>query len=131
MKLAPREVEKLTLHGAGFLAQKRLARGLRLNYTEAVALIATQILEFVRDGDKSVAELMDIGKQLLGRRQVLPAVPHILDIVQVEGTFRDGTKLITIHNAITSDDGNLELALRGSFLPGGVWREGEKRVPRD
>uniref|UniRef100_A0A1D1ZIH4 urease n=2 Tax=Anthurium amnicola TaxID=1678845 RepID=A0A1D1ZIH4_9ARAE len=117
MRLAPREVEKLTLHGAGFLAQKRLARGLRLNYTEAVALIATQILEFVRDGDKSVAELMDIGKQLLGRRQVLPAVPHLLDIVQVEGTFQDGTKLITIHNAITSDDGNLELALNGSFLP--------------
>ncbi|CAA7396406.1 unnamed protein product [Spirodela intermedia] len=117
MKLTPREVEKLALHGAGHLAQKRLARGLRLNYTEAVALIATQILEFVRDGDKSVAELMDIGKQLLGRRQVLRAVPYLLDMVQVEGTFRDGTKLITVHNAIASDDGQLELALHGSFLP--------------
>ncbi|OAY71743.1 Urease [Ananas comosus] len=117
MKLVPREVEKLGLHNAGFLAQKRLARGLRLNYTEAVALIATQILEFVRDGDKSVTDLMDIGKQLLGRRQVLPAVPNILDTVQVEGTFLDGTKLITIHDPIAGDDGNLELALHGSFLP--------------
>ncbi|XP_059448917.1 urease [Corylus avellana] len=117
MKLAPREIEKLCLHNAGYLAQKRLARGLRLNYTEAVALIATQILEFVRDGEKSVAELMDIGKQLLGRRQVLPAVPNLLDAVQVEGTFPDGTKLITVHDAIASENGNLELALHGSFLP--------------
>ncbi|KAJ0094307.1 hypothetical protein Patl1_16893 [Pistacia atlantica] len=117
MKLTPREVEKLGLHNAGYLAQKRLARGLRLNYTEAVALIATQILEFVRDGNKSVAELMDVGKQLLGRRQVLPAVPHLLDTVQVEGTFPDGTKLITIHDPIASENGNLELALHGSFLP--------------
>ncbi|XP_058102247.1 urease isoform X2 [Magnolia sinica] len=117
MKLAPREVEKLSLHGAGFLAQKRLARGLRLNYTEAVALIATQILEFVRDGDKTVADLMDLGKQLLGRRQVLPAVPYLLDTIQVEGTFLNGTKLVTVHGAISCDDGNLELALYGSFLP--------------
>uniref|UniRef100_A0A0D9XR88 urease n=1 Tax=Leersia perrieri TaxID=77586 RepID=A0A0D9XR88_9ORYZ len=117
MKLVPREAEKLALHNAGFLAQKRLARGLRLNYTEAVALIAAQILEFVRDGDKTVTDLMDLGKQLLGRRQVLPAVPHLLETVQVEGTFVDGTKLITVHDPISSDDGNLELALRGSFLP--------------
>eukprot|EP00268_Persea_americana_P046138 TRINITY_DN4745_c0_g1_i1.p1 TRINITY_DN4745_c0_g1~~TRINITY_DN4745_c0_g1_i1.p1 ORF type:complete len:839 (-),score=177.71 TRINITY_DN4745_c0_g1_i1:212-2728(-) len=117
MKLAPREVEKLALHGAGFLAQKRLARGLQLNYTEAIALIATQILEFIREGDKSVADLMDIGKQLLGRRQVLPAVPYLLDTIQVEGTFPNGTKLVTIHDAIALEDGNLELALYGSFLP--------------
>ncbi|KAG0492808.1 hypothetical protein HPP92_006206, partial [Vanilla planifolia] len=117
MKLAPRELEKLELHQAGFLAQKRLARGLRLNYTEAVALIATQILEFIRDGDKCVTDLMDIGKQLLGRRQVLPAVPHLLDTVQVEGTFLDGTKLVTIHDPIASENGNLQLALHGSFLP--------------
>ncbi|XP_028053690.1 urease isoform X3 [Camellia sinensis] len=75
------------------------------------------ILEFVRDGDKTVAELMDIGKQLLGRKQVLPAVPHLLHSVQVEGTFPDGTKLIAIHDAIASENGNLELALDGSFLP--------------
>ncbi|GJZ80611.1 urease isoform X1 [Tanacetum coccineum] len=73
----------------GERAQKRLARGSRLNYTKAVALIATQILEFVHDGDKSVAELMDIGRQLLERRQILPTVPHLLDSAQVEGTFPD------------------------------------------
>ncbi|CAH8382795.1 unnamed protein product [Eruca vesicaria subsp. sativa] len=117
MKLLPREIEKLGLHQAGFLAQKRLARGVRLNYTEAVALIATQILEFVRDGDKSVAELMELGRQLLGRRQVLPAVVHLLYTVQVEGTFHDGTKLITVHEPISRENGNLELALHGSFLP--------------
>lgn len=77
-----------------------------------------QILTFVHDGEKSVAELMDTGKQLLGRRQVLPAVPHLLHTVQVEGTFPDGTKLITIHDAIARENGNLELALDGSFLPG-------------
>ncbi|KAI9125510.1 hypothetical protein K1719_002928 [Acacia pycnantha] len=117
MKLLPREVDKLTLHNAGFLAQKRLARGLRLNYAEAVALIATQILEFVRDGEKGVAELMDIGQQLLGRRQVLSEVPPLLDVVQVEATFPDGTKLVTIHDPIANENGNLELALYGSFLP--------------
>ncbi|CAM8976916.1 unnamed protein product [Rhodiola kirilowii] len=117
MKLAPREVEKLGLHNAGFLAQKRLARGIRLNYAEAAALIATQILEFVRDGDKTVAELMDIGRQFLGRRQVLPSVPYLLETVQVEGTFPDGTKLITVHDPFASENGNLELALHGSFLP--------------
>lgn len=117
MKLAPREIDKLLLHNAGLLAQKRLARGLRLNHAEAAALIATQILEFVRDGDKSVAELMDLGRQLLGRRQVLPSVSHLLDTVQVEGTFPDGTKLITIHDPLSCENGNLELALHGSFLP--------------
>ncbi|KAF2292859.1 hypothetical protein GH714_029406 [Hevea brasiliensis] len=76
-----------------------------------------KILEFVRDGDKTVADLMDVGKCLLGRRQVLPAVPHLLDSVQVEGTFPDGTKLVTVHNPIASENGNLELALHGSFLP--------------
>lgn len=117
MKLTPREIEKLMLHNAGYLAQKRLVRGIRLNYTEAVALIAAQILEFVRDGNNSVAELMDLGRQFLGRRQVLPAVPHLLYTVQVEGTFPDGTKLITVHDPIALENGNLELALHGSFLP--------------
>ncbi|KAL1550436.1 Urease [Salvia divinorum] len=117
MKLSPREIEKLMLHNAGELAQKRLARGLRLNHAEAVALIAAQILEFVRDGDKSVVELMDLGRQLLGRRQVLPSVPYLLHAVQVEGTFPDGTKLITIHDPVACENGNMELALHGSFLP--------------
>ncbi|CAI5527356.1 unnamed protein product [Closterium sp. Naga37s-1] len=191
MRLSVREVDKLRLHAAGALAQRRLARGLKLNYPEAVALIATQVggrgkgergrgkaqrrlarglklnypeavaliatqvLEYIRDG-KSVAELMDLGKQLLGRRNVLPAVPvlldvvqvegtfsaldsqaplshpplpHIrrnvlpavpvlLDVVQVEGTFADGTKLVTVHHPISREDGDLSLALHGSFLPG-------------
>lgn len=117
MRLTPKELEKLALDSAGFLAQKRLARGLRLNHPEAVALIASQILSFVRDGEHTVMDLMDIGKQLLGRRQVLPVVPHLLHTVQVEGTFPDGTKLITIHDPIACENGNLELALQGSFLP--------------
>src|SRR4051812_42910116 len=91
MHLSPREIEKLMLHNAGFLAQKRLARGLRLNYPEAVALIAAVTLEFIRDGH-SVAELMDLGRRLLGRRQVMAGVPEMIHEVQVEGTFPDGTK---------------------------------------
>jgi len=116
MHLAPRDIDKLILHGAGFLAQKRLARGLRLNYPETVALLATQLLEFIRDG-KSVAELMDLGRRVLGRRQVLDGVPVLVHEVQVEGTFEDGTKLVTVHDPIVLDDGDLRLALHGSFLP--------------
>lgn len=116
MHLAPRDLDKLILHGAGFLAQKRLARGLRLNYPEAVALIATQLLELIRDG-KSVSELMDVGRRILGRRQVLEGVSDLLHDVQVEGTFEDGTKLVTVHEPIALEDGDLALALHGSFLP--------------
>ena len=117
MHLAPREIEKLMLHNAGVLAQKRLARGLRLNYPESVALIATQLLEFIRDG-RSVSELMDLGRQLLGRMQVMAGVAEMIAEVQVEGTFPDGTKLVTVHNPIAAEHGDLELALYGSFLPG-------------
>src|SRR5580658_2576181 len=116
MHLSPREVDKLLLHQAGVLAQKRLARGLRLNHPEAVALIATQLLEFIRDG-KSVAELMNLSRQLLGRNQVMDGVPSMIAEVQVEGTFPDGTKLVTVHHPIASENGNLTLALQGSFLP--------------
>jgi len=116
MHLTPREIDKLMLHQAGFLAQKRLARGLRLNHPEAVALVATQVLELIRDG-RRVAELMDLGRKLLGRRQVLPGVPELVAEVQVEGTFPDGTKLVTVHHPIAALDGDLALALYGSFLP--------------
>jgi urease subunit gamma/beta len=116
MHLSPRELDKLTLHQAGFLAQKRLARGLRLNHPEAVALIATQLLELIRDG-RRVAELMDLGRRLLGRRQVMAGVPALIHEVQVEGTFPDGTKLVTVHHPIAAEDGDLTLALHGSFLP--------------
>jgi urease subunit gamma/beta len=114
--LSPQEIDKLTLHQVGFLAQKRLARGTRLNHPEAVALIATQLLELIRDG-RSVAELMDLGKQMLGRRQVMDGVPEMIHDVQVEGTFPDGSKLVTVHRPIVRDDGDLALALYGSFLP--------------
>jgi urease subunit gamma/beta len=114
--LTPRELDKLTLHQAGFLAQKRLARGLRLNLPEATALVATQVLELIRDG-RRVAELMDLGRKLLGRRQVMAGVPELLTEVQVEGTFPDGTKLVTVHHPVVAEDGDLALALYGSFLP--------------
>lgn len=116
MHLTPHETDKLALHQAGYLAQKRLARRLRLNYPEAVALISTQVLEFIRDG-RSVAELMGLGRQLLGRADVMDHVPEMIVEVQVEGTFRDGTKLVTVHQPIVAELGNLELALYGSFLP--------------
>jgi urease subunit gamma/beta len=115
MHLTPREIDKLMLHQAGVLAQKRLARGLRLNYPEAVALIATQLLEFIRDG-RTVAELMDLGRQLLGRADVLDGVAEMIDEVQVEGTFPDGTKLVTVHHPIVADHGDQALAFYGSFL---------------
>jgi urease subunit gamma/beta len=115
MHLTPREVDKLLLHQAGVLAQKRLARGLRLNHPEAVALIATQLLEFIRDG-RSVAELMDLGRQLLGVEDVIDGVAEMIDEVQVEGTFPDGTKLVTVHHPIVAARGSHELALYGSFI---------------
>ena len=116
MHLSPRELDKLTLHQAGSLAQKRLARGVRLNHPEAVALIATVLLEFIRDG-KRVAELMNLGRRLLGRNQVMAGVPEMIYDVQVEGTFPDGSKLVTVHHPIASADGDLAMALHGSFLP--------------
>jgi urease subunit gamma/beta len=117
MHLAPHEVDKLTLVSAGLLAQRRLARGLRLSYPEAVALIATVLLELIRDGRHSVAELMEIGAKLLGRREVLPGVPEMVGEVHVEGTFPDGTKLVAVRQPITAEAGDLQLALHGSFLP--------------
>src|SRR5215470_8983903 len=116
MHLAPRDIDKLLLHQAGVLAQKRLARGLRLSYPEAVALIATQLLELIRDG-RSVSELMALGRSLLGRAEVLPGVAGMIHEVQVEGTFADGTKLVTVHDPICRPHGDLALALHGSFLP--------------
>ena len=99
MHLAPRDVDKLLVHQAGCLAQKRLARGLRLNHPEAVALLATQLLELIRDG-RSVAELMQLGRRLLGRAEVLDGVAEMIHEVQVEATFPDGTKLVTVHDPI-------------------------------
>ncbi len=115
MKLSPKEVEKLELHAAGKLAQERLARGVRLNCPEATALIASQILERIRDGF-SVAELMQYGRRLLGLQQVMPGVGDMIHDVQVEGTFPDGTKLVTVHSPICREHGDFVLALAGSGL---------------
>ncbi|KAI0749524.1 urease [Daedaleopsis nitida] len=117
MRISPREEAKLLLHQAGFLAQKRLARGLQLNQTEAIALIASQLQERIRDGKHSVAELMQHGKTMLGRRHVLPGVSALLHEIQVEGTFHDGVFLVTVHDPVCTENGDLEAALYGSFLP--------------
>ncbi|KAK8861375.1 urease [Kwoniella newhampshirensis] len=117
MHLLPREQDKLILTTLGSLAQRRLARGLQLNKSEAIALIASQLHEFIRDGNHSVAQLMDLGKKMLGRRHVMFGVPEGIHDIQVEGTFPDGTFLVTVHDPISSDDGDLNNALYGSFLP--------------
>ncbi|MCB2407291.1 urease subunit beta [Hymenobacter lucidus] len=115
MHLTPKDLDKLVLHQAGFLAQKRYARGLLLNYPEALALLATQLLEFIRDGE-AVATLMNKGKLLLGLQDVMPGVAAMIHEVQVEGTFPDGTKLVTVHHPICRETGDPALALYGSGL---------------
>lgn len=99
MKLSPREKDKLMVFTAGLLAERRLGRGLKLNYPEAVAYISAAVLEGARDG-KSVAELMSFGTTLLKREEVMEGVPEMIHEVQVEATFPDGTKLVTIHNPV-------------------------------
>lgn len=87
------------------------------NIPEAIALLVSQIMEMARDGQHSVAELMDLGRSMLGRRQVLPGVGHVLDEVQIEATFRDGAKLVTLHHPVSRADGDLVLAFHGSYIP--------------
>jgi urease subunit gamma len=99
MHLTPREREKLMVVVAADLARRRQARGLKLNYPEAVAIITYEIMEGARDG-RSVAELMSHGTTLLTRDQVMEGVPEMIHDVQVEATFPDGTKLVTVHNPI-------------------------------
>lgn len=99
MQLTPREKDKLLIFTAALLAERRKARGLRLNYPEAVAFIAAGILEGARDG-RTVAELMDYGRTLLTRDDVMEGVPEMIPDVQVEATFPDGTKLVTVHDPI-------------------------------
>ncbi|KAB2576169.1 Urease [Lasiodiplodia hormozganensis] len=117
MQLAPKEVDKLIISQLGLLAQRRLARGVKLNHAEATALIANNLQELVRDGRHTVADLMAIGKTMLGRRHVLPSVVSSLSELQIEGTFPTGTYLVTVHHPISTEDGDLEKALYGSFLP--------------
>jgi len=99
MHLTPREVDKLLIFVAAEVARRRRARGLKLNYPEAVALISAELLEGARDG-KSVAELMRYGGQILGRDEVMEGVPEMLAEVQIEATFPDGTKLVTVHDPL-------------------------------
>ena len=99
MLLSPHEQEKLLVHLAGQLARQRRARGLRLNYPEAVALITSWVLESARDG-RSVADLMAGGQRLLSRKDVMDGVPEMITSVQVEATFPDGTKLVTVHRPV-------------------------------
>jgi len=99
MHLTPRESEKLLLFLAGELAQKRKDRGLKLNYPEAIALISSHLQEAARDG-KSVAELMSYGGNILSRTDVMEGIPEMIEEIQIEATFPDGTKLVTVHNPI-------------------------------
>jgi urease subunit gamma len=99
MELTPREKDKLLIFTAALVAERRRARGLKLNYPEAVALISAAVLEGARDG-RSVAELMSFGATLLSRADVMEGVPELIPEVQVEATFPDGTKLVTVHDPI-------------------------------
>ena len=99
MELTPREKDKLLLFTAALLAERRLGRGLRLNYPEAIALISAAIMEGARDG-RTVAELMSFGTTLLTRAQVMEGVPEMIPEIQIEATFPEGTKLVTVHNPI-------------------------------
>ena len=99
MHLTPRETEKLLLFLAGELAQKRKDRGLKLNYPETIVLISSQLQEAARDG-KSVAELMQFGATILSREDVMEGIAEMIDEIQIEATFPDGTKLVTVHNPI-------------------------------
>lgn len=99
MHLSPRETEKLLLFLAGELAEKRKARGLKLNYPEAIALISSRLQEAARDG-KTVAELMQYGTTILTKNDVMEGIAEMIDEIQIEATFPDGTKLVTVHNPI-------------------------------
>ncbi len=99
MHLTPREQEKLLIVVAADLARRRIARGLKLNYPEAVAVLTAEVMEAARDG-KSVAEIMQMGTKILRRAEVMDGVPEMIHEVQVEATFPDGTKLVTIHDPI-------------------------------
>lgn len=99
MELTPKEKDKLLLYTAGLVAERRLARGLQLNYPEAIALISLAILEGARDG-RSVAELMQLGRTVVTRDQVMDGIVEMVDEVQIEATFPDGTKLVTVHEPI-------------------------------
>ena len=100
MRLSPSEQEKLLLSVAGMVARERRARGVKLNEPEAVALLSCWVLEAARDGDRTVEQLMQAGREVLGRDEVMEGVPELVDEVQIEATFPDGRKLVTLHQPI-------------------------------
>jgi urease subunit gamma len=99
MRLTPKEIEKLMLHCAGELAKDRKNRGIKLNFVESIALISSELLELAREG-KSVPDLMSLGAKILTKEDVMEGVAEVLHEVQIEATFPDGTKLVTVHNPI-------------------------------
>ncbi|WP_133105380.1 urease subunit gamma [Psychrobacter sp. S4(2024)] len=99
MELTPRDKDKLMLFTAGLLAERRKAKGLKLNYPEAIALISCEIMEGAREG-RTVAEMMGAGREILTRDDVMKGVPEMIESIQVEATFPDGTKLVTVHSPI-------------------------------
>ncbi|MEI8385662.1 MAG: urease subunit gamma [Nitrosomonadaceae bacterium] len=99
MDLTPREKDKLQIFTAGLIAERRKARGLKLNYPEAIALITAAMLEGARDG-RTVAELMSAGRKVLKRSDVMEGIPEMIPDIQIEATFPDGSKLVTVHNPI-------------------------------
>jgi urease subunit gamma/beta len=116
MELTPREKDKLLLFTAALLAERRRARGLKLNYPEAVAFISAAILEGARDG-RSVADLMSYGTTLLTRDDVMEGVPELISDVQVEATFPDGTKLVTVHQPIGASGAGSQVVISGELFP--------------
>jgi urease gamma subunit len=100
VRLSPSEQEKLLLVVAGMVARERRARGVKLNHPEAVALLSCWVLEAARDGDRTVEELMQAGRDVLAREDVMAGVPELVDEVQIEATFPDGRKLVTLHQPI-------------------------------
>ncbi|RNA43460.1 urease isoform X1 [Brachionus plicatilis] len=116
MRLTEREIDCLLIHNAGFLAQKRLSRGIQLNYPESIALISAQILEFARDG-QSFEEVTEKAKQIVGRKMVQSGVSKMLKELSVEATFSEGLKNVFVKDPICTEYGNIELALYGSYLP--------------
>lgn len=113
MHLTPRETDKLMLHLAGMLAKERKERGLKLNYPEAIAYISAELLELARDGH-SVTELMRMGTKLLTAEEVMDGIPEMIHEIQLEATFSDGTKLVTVHNPIIGN---------GKVVPGEILTE--------
>ena len=116
MELTPRDKDKLLLFTAALLAERRRDRGLKLNYPEAVALITDYVVEGARDGRK-VAELMRDGAKVLNSDQIMEGIAEMIPEVQVEATFPDGTKLVTVHHPIVADHGDPSLTFHGTFLP--------------